>query len=251
VDADRFIAEQREHADGEHFRWQTRPSYFARTEAALVTGAVAGLRVGSRLLEMGCGEGGNLVHLAAVAPQTQLFGLDFSPAKARFAGRATSALTIAGDAARLPFADSVFDAVLIRDLLHHLPDRVRALREARRVLRSGGRLTLIEPNARSPLIVAQMAVVSAERRARVSTPARLRRELLEAGFRIVGEESLQPLPLARVVLHPRLGLASRSPRNVLEKLLSAGDVLAEQVVPRWAWTYLRFTAVNDDGMSRT
>jgi SAM-dependent methyltransferase len=242
VEIARFVAQQREHArvaDGEHFRWQTRPSYFARTEAALVQIAAAGLDDGARLLEMGCGEGGNLVHLAAVHPGLRLFGVDFSSEKARFAGRATAAATVTADAARLPFADASFDAVLIRDLLHHLPDRVRALREARRVLRPGGRLTLVEPNARSPLIVAQMAVVPAERGARVSTATRLRDELAAAGLRVLDEEALQPLPLARVVSHPRVGLATRLP---LDRLLSAGDALAARLVPRAAWMYLRFLA---------
>jgi SAM-dependent methyltransferase len=242
MNARSFVAQQRVYArdaNGKRFRWQTRPSYFARTEAALVESAVAGLADGARLLEIGCGEGGNFVHLAASSPRTRLVGVDFSPAKARFAARATSASAVAADAAHLPFADESFDAVLIRDVLHHLPDRLAALREAHRVLRRGGRLTLIEPNARSPLILAQMAVIPAERGARVSTAARLRSELAAAGFRIVGEEMHQPLPLARIAL---LG-PSVEPPIAVERILSSGDRLAARVMPRWAWMYLRFTAI--------
>jgi len=244
VDAAEYVAQQRAYtrvADGEHFRWQTRPSYFARTEAALVAGAVAGLTDGARLLEIGCGEGGNLMHLAAASPGTRLVGVDFSSEKARFAGRATPATTVAADAAHLPFADGAFDAVLIRDLLHHLPDRAAALAEARRVVRPGGRVTVVEPNARSPLVLAQMAVVPAERGARLSTAARLRDELVAAGLTIVVEEALQPLPLARVLLHPRLGGAGDHP--AVERLVAVSDALAARVVPRAAWMYLRFVAV--------
>ncbi|MEZ4417113.1 MAG: methyltransferase domain-containing protein [Gemmatimonadota bacterium] len=48
-----------------------------------------------------------------------------------------------GDARALPFADQSADAVLLLGPLYHLPepdDRLRALSEARRVLRPGGRL---------------------------------------------------------------------------------------------------------------
>ena len=52
-----------------------------------------------------------------------------------------------GDAARLPFAPAVFDTVSIVAALNHIPNRVEALREVRRVLRPEGRLlvTMIGP----------------------------------------------------------------------------------------------------------
>lgn len=46
----------------------------------------------------------------------------------------------AGDAHALPFDDSSFDAVTFGFCLHHIPHPERALAEARRVLRSGGRV---------------------------------------------------------------------------------------------------------------
>jgi SAM-dependent methyltransferase len=46
----------------------------------------------------------------------------------------------AGDAHALPFDDGSFDAVTFGFCLHHIPDPERALAEARRVLRRGGRL---------------------------------------------------------------------------------------------------------------
>ena len=226
-------------ANARHFRWQTETPWFAATGAALVAGVRA--RPGERVLEIGCGEGGNLHHLSRSG--ARLFGVDFSPAKAGFAHAATGAQTACADAGRLPFADGTFDAVLIRDLLHHLPDRTAALREARRVLRPRGRLTLVEPNRRSPLVLLQAALVAAERGLFRSTAARLRDELQQTGFDIVAADESQPFPVARVVLHPRLGgdrLAGLSP---VTRALDAFDALAGRVVPRRAWLYLVFQAV--------
>jgi len=53
---------------------------------------------------------------------------------------------VLGDARSLPFADSSFEAVIGRRFLHHVPaeDRPAMLREARRVLKPGGRLVILE-----------------------------------------------------------------------------------------------------------
>lgn len=49
---------------------------------------------------------------------------------------------VEADAQALPFADESFDAVTMISMLHHVEDRPRALSEARRILRPGGRLVL-------------------------------------------------------------------------------------------------------------
>src|SRR5205823_2350305 len=111
--------------------WQTHAPYFSATEAELV-GALA-LGPGQRLLEIGCGEGANLYHLGRRLPGVSLYGVDFSVKKAIFCAAQLlrediPVTSCAADATRLPFADQSFDGVLIRDLLHHLPDRAAALR---------------------------------------------------------------------------------------------------------------------------
>jgi SAM-dependent methyltransferase len=54
------------------------------------------------------------------------------------------------DAGALPFADASVGALVLFDVLHHLPAPARFLAEAQRVLRPGGRLVLCEPYV-SPL----------------------------------------------------------------------------------------------------
>jgi SAM-dependent methyltransferase len=51
--------------------------------------------------------------------------------------------TLQADAAALPLPDENADAVMLVSMLHHVPDWRAALREARRILRSGGRLALM------------------------------------------------------------------------------------------------------------
>jgi SAM-dependent methyltransferase len=221
-------------ANPDHYAWQTRSPYFSESERALLDGVV--VHSHERLLEIGCGEGGNLYHLRG---QGRLrVGLDFSAAKARFASRNAEAATLCADATHLPFADGSFDVILIRDLLHHVHDRVAVLRQAARVLRQGGRLTLIEPNVLSPLIWLHAALVPAERRVLESTDARARADLARAGLRVVSRTQRQPLPLARVLLHPRLPLPLAT-----SKMLRRFDQAAARFVPERAWLYLVYQAV--------
>jgi SAM-dependent methyltransferase len=51
-----------------------------------------------------------------------------------------------GDAASLPFSHECFDAVMLLDVLEHLPDVGSALSEARRVLKPGGCLIVKVPD---------------------------------------------------------------------------------------------------------
>jgi SAM-dependent methyltransferase len=51
--------------------------------------------------------------------------------------------TMTADAQHLPLADESFDAAMLVSMLHHVDDRASVLAEARRILRSEGRLALM------------------------------------------------------------------------------------------------------------
>ncbi len=102
--------------------------------------------VKGKVLELGCGTGAGFVHYA---PEAQVTALEPEPAfrltAARRARTATADVTVLpGDAHDLPFRDGTFDAVVAELMLCSVARPDVALREARRVLRPGGSLRLLE-----------------------------------------------------------------------------------------------------------
>ena len=54
-------------------------------------------------------------------------------------------LDVAADAQSLPFCDGSFDNIVMLDVLHHIERPARFFDEAKRVLRPGGRIVMVEP----------------------------------------------------------------------------------------------------------
>jgi len=98
-----------------------------------------GIGSGARVLDVCCGSG----RTASAAAQrgAVVNGLDFSRPMLEVARRECPTVTFdEGDAEALPYADATFDAIVCNFGIHHVPQPRVALREAYRVLRSGGRL---------------------------------------------------------------------------------------------------------------
>ncbi len=101
------------------------------------------------LLDVGCGSGAFTYHLRDQGLAT--VGIDLSFNLVRLATTEISrGPFLVGDAEILPFRENELDIVTFSGVLHHLPDLAPALREARRVLRPGGRMFAYDPNGRNP-----------------------------------------------------------------------------------------------------
>ncbi len=144
-----------------------------RSVGALVADALAEMRKGDPIIiDCGCGTGRSIADAAMLAPSGQFLGVDLSSAKLELAakilrgtkpveailpdygfgdplsisGRGLSnVILVQADALQLPFQDSRADLLLSVNLLDRVEDPTLALREARRVLRSGGALILTTP----------------------------------------------------------------------------------------------------------
>jgi ubiquinone/menaquinone biosynthesis C-methylase UbiE len=114
---------------------------------------------GKDILEAACGAGMGLPVLAEVARSVEAGDVDGENLRAAQAACAehTNVALRAFDAQELPFQSESFDLVLLFEALYYLASFGRFLREARRVLRPGGRLLMVTANPdwtgfnRSPL----------------------------------------------------------------------------------------------------
>jgi 2-polyprenyl-6-hydroxyphenyl methylase / 3-demethylubiquinone-9 3-methyltransferase len=91
------------------------------------------------VLDVGCG-GGLLSHTLAEAGHRAV-GIDLSSKSlqmAQMCDRTGAIRFVQGNAMELPFAEASFDAVCAMDLLEHVEEPIRVIREASRVLRPGG-----------------------------------------------------------------------------------------------------------------
>jgi SAM-dependent methyltransferase len=98
-----------------------------------------GVAQGMDVLDVASGPG--YVSAAAAARGARTVGLDLSENMVRLAAGNNPGLRFqAGDAEELPFPDRHFDVVLINFGILHFPDADKALSEAHRVLKPGGRI---------------------------------------------------------------------------------------------------------------
>jgi SAM-dependent methyltransferase len=116
----------------------------------LLEQVLAGLpAAGGRIVDVGCGTGTFAIALTAAAPAAEVTGVDGDPAVLAIAQRKRGAERVAwteGLATSLPAPDEGTDRVVMSLLLHHLAPAAkrRALAEALRVLRPGGRLHIAD-----------------------------------------------------------------------------------------------------------
>lgn len=181
-----------------------------------------------------------LHYLREQRPDIRWIGIDFSPAKAAFLdGNCPAVAAVCGDALRLPFAAGRFDAVIYRDVLHHVNwARREVLEEGLRIARAGGVVIVIESNGRTPLNRLFQWLTPAERGLRDSTA----RSLVALGSAL-GNARLEYVEASFLVR--AVGYVVGWPdgaRRWLARIAYAAAVCwertVEALVPRRGWTYM-------------
>jgi SAM-dependent methyltransferase len=109
------------------------------------------LHPGDAVLDIGCGAGvDSLVAAHLVGAGGRVVGLDVTPAMVERARARLSQLGLAhvtfqvGEAEVLPFPEGSFNAVISNGVFNLTFDKAKALHEAHRVLKPGGRLMLAD-----------------------------------------------------------------------------------------------------------
>jgi ubiquinone/menaquinone biosynthesis C-methylase UbiE len=99
------------------------------------------------VLEIGYGSGVFQYEIARRARRS--VGIDVhdhgATVRERLERDGVDATLLQGSGVALPFRDSAFDAVVVISALEFMPDPAGCLREARRVLRPGGRFVCLRP----------------------------------------------------------------------------------------------------------
>jgi len=112
--------------------------------------ALAGIRSGDDVLDVGCASGLLTMRMAALTDPGQAVGLDLSGTRLEMArGTATRAEVsnlayVEGDVCAIPFDDDHFDVAFSRFTFEYLREPHRALKEMKRVTRPGGRVVVMD-----------------------------------------------------------------------------------------------------------
>lgn len=132
---------------------------------------------GDAVLEVGCGHG---LHSREYAERYDLTAIDLSGTLVDETRSATDARVMQCDATRLPFDTDSFQATVGAAIAHHLPDWETALEEWIRVTRSGGSVTLAEPNYLFPKETVSTHVQEEEQYKNQMAPWRVKRVLQDS-----------------------------------------------------------------------
>ncbi len=140
------------------------------------------------ILDVGCGEGITLERLVKAAPGRNIQGIDSSGENIAICEKYRLPARL-GNAYALEFSGQSMDCCLFLEVVEHLEEPGKALREIHRVLKKGGLLLLLFPHdwlfkASRLCFLKFKEAYAPSGHVRQWTPAEMARELTGVGFRV-------------------------------------------------------------------
>jgi ubiquinone/menaquinone biosynthesis C-methylase UbiE len=205
--------------------------------------AALDLKAGEDVLDIGSGPGLLACEMAAdVGPGGSVHGVDPSDSmlaigRSRELAAGSAPLTFtAGDACTLPFPDGSFDAAVATQVYEYVADMPAALAEARRVLRPGGRLLILDTDWDSLVWhssdrerMQRLLVVWDKHLVDPYLPRHLNRLLEDAGFTVTDRAVI---PLLNAGYDPNTFSAGMI--GFISAFVTGRDGLTESDVAAWA-----------------
>jgi ubiquinone/menaquinone biosynthesis C-methylase UbiE len=150
------------------------------------------------ILDVGCGGGRTVKHLAKMAPGGKVYGIDYSEASVTVASSINKNCIADGrvkilqaSVESLPFPDTLFDIVTAVQTTYFWPDLVRGLREIHRILKRGGSLLIINEIYRDDNFEKRNSKWTKAGEFRYHLPEEFRVFLSEAGYSNIHIDVLQ------------------------------------------------------------